>query len=91
VRREDAVLLQLLSVIGALMILVAYALIQSGVWRELDSPYLALNIVGSLILGMVAIADQRAGFILLEFAWAGIGIAGVVRAVKVRKTVRAVS
>jgi hypothetical protein len=40
---------------------------------------------------MVAIADQRAGFILLEFAWAGIGIAGVVRAVKVRKTVRAVS
>jgi hypothetical protein len=27
-----------------------------------------LNIVGSLLLGIVAIADQRVGFIFLEFA-----------------------
>ena len=50
--------LQLLSVVGALMVLLAYGLIQSGVWRELDAGYLALNIVGSLLLGVVAIADQ---------------------------------
>lgn len=78
-------LLQLLSVIGALMVLLAYGLIQSGVWRELDAGYLALNIVGSLLLGVVAIADQRVGFILLEFAWAGLGLVGVVRALKARK------
>ena len=83
--------LQVLSVIGALMILLAYGLIQSGVWRELDPAYLALNIVGSLILGFVAIEDRRLGFILLEFAWAGIGLVGVVRAVKARKTLRALS
>jgi len=83
--------LQLVSVCGALMVLLAYGLIQGGVWRELDPAYLALNIVGSLMLGVVAIADQRVGFILLEFAWAGIGIVGVVRAVRARKTVRAVS
>jgi len=85
------VVLQVLSVIGALMILLAYGLIQSGVWRELDPAYLALNIVGSLILGFVAIEDRRLGFILLEFAWAGIGLVGVVRAVKARKTLRALS
>jgi len=85
------VVLQLLSVIGALMILLAYGLIQSGVWRELDPAYLALNIVGSLILGFVAIEDRRVGFILLEFAWAGIGVVGVVRAVRARKSVHAVS
>lgn len=83
-------LLQFMSVIGALMVLSAYALIQSGIWRELDPGYLALNIVGSLLLGVVAIADQRVGFILLEFAWAGLGLIGVVRAIKARKTAEAV-
>jgi len=40
-------LLQLISVLGALMVLSAYGLIQGGVWRELNAEYLALNIVGS--------------------------------------------
>lgn len=83
--------LQVMSVIGALMVLVAYALIQSGIWRELDPGYLALNILGSLLLGVVAIADQRVGFILLEFAWAGLGLVGVGRAIKARKSAEAVS
>ena len=77
-------LFQVLSVVGALMVLTAYALIQSGIWRELDAGYLALNIIGSLLLGVVAIEDQRVGFILLEFAWAGLGLIGVVRAIKAR-------
>lgn len=84
-------LLQVLSVVGALMVLSAYALIQSGIWRELDPGYLALNIVGSLMLGVVAIADQRVGFILLEFAWAALGFIGVARAIKARKSTIAVS
>ena len=71
-------------------VLAAYALIQSGIWRELDAGYLALNIIGSLLLGIVAIEDQRVGFILLEFAWAGLGLIGVVRAIKARKTAEAV-
>lgn len=78
-------ILQIVSVVGALMVLAAYGLIQSGVWRELDTGYLVLNIVGSLLLGIVAIADQRVGFILLEFAWAAIGCVGVMRAVRARK------
>ena len=61
--------------------------VNSGrVWRELDAGYLALNIVGSLLLGIVAIADQRVGFIFLEFAWVGLGLVGVARAVKARRT-----
>ena len=84
-------LLQILSVIGALMVLTAYGLIQGGIWRELDPGYLALNIVGSLMLGVVAVVDQRAGFILLEFAWAALGFVGVARAIKARKSTVAVS
>ncbi len=75
-------LLQVMSVVGALMVLAAYGLNQGGIWRELHAGYLALNIVGSLMLGVVAIVDQRAGFILLEFAWAGLGLIGVVRAIR---------
>jgi fluoride ion exporter CrcB/FEX len=78
-------LLQILSVTGAFLVLAAYALIQSGVWRELDGGYLALNIIGSLLLGIVAIAERQAGFILLEFAWAGIAMIGVVRSLRARR------
>lgn len=78
--------LQVISVLGASMVLLAYGLIQGGVWRELDPGYLALNIAGSLLLGIVAIADQRVGFIFLEFAWAGLALVGVARAVKARRT-----
>jgi len=74
--------LQVMSVVGALMVLLAYGLNQGGIWRELHAGYLTLNIVGSLLLGVVAIVDQRAGFILLEFAWAGLGLVGVARAIR---------
>jgi hypothetical protein len=76
--------LQVMSVVGALMVLAAYGLNQGGVWRELHAGYLALNIIGSLMLGVVAIVDQRAGFILLEFAWAGLALIGVARAVRLK-------
>jgi hypothetical protein len=79
-------LLQVISVLGALMVLSAYGLIQGGVWRELNAGYLASNIVGSLLLGIVAIADQQVGFIFLEFAWACLGLVGLARAVKARHT-----
>ena len=78
-------LLQIISVVGALMVLTAYGLNLGGVWRELHAGYLALNIVGALLLGIVAIVDQRAGFILLEFAWAALGFVGVARAVRARQ------
>jgi drug/metabolite transporter (DMT)-like permease len=88
---QESMLLQILSVVGALMVLTAYALIQGGIWRELDPGYLALNIIGSLLLGVVAIADQRVGFILLEFAWAALGCVGVARAIRARKSTAALS
>ena len=78
-------LLQLISVLGALMVLSAYGLLQSGIWSELHAGYLALNIIGSLLLAVVAIEDQRAGFIFLEFAWAGLGLVGAARAAKARR------
>lgn len=78
--------LQIVSVLGALMVLLAYGMIQVGIWRELDPGYLALNVFGSLLLGCVALIERQAGFVLLEFAWAGLALIGVSRAWKVRQT-----
>ena len=80
--------MQVISVVGALMVLIAYGLIQAGTWRELDAGYLALNIIGSLLLGIVAIEDRRVGFVLLEFAWAGIAMVGVARSIRARRAAR---
>lgn len=63
-------LLQIISLAGAIMILVAYAGNQRG-WMDNARPtYNLLNLVGSGLLAWVAIVDQRWGFIFLETAWA---------------------
>src|ERR1043166_957059 len=86
VQTRCVMLLQVISVVGALMVLSAYGLLQGGIWRELNAGYLAFNIVGAVLLGSRAIGGQRIGFIFLEFAWAGLGLIGVARAMKARQT-----
>jgi hypothetical protein len=61
---------QVIQVIGALMILVAYAAAQAGRWSTDDVLYLVLNEVGSVILAVLAAISQNWGFLLLEGVWA---------------------
>jgi hypothetical protein len=61
---------QVVQVIGALMILVAYGAAQTGRWTT-DAPvYLWLNLWGSLILAVLAAISENWGFLLLEGVWA---------------------
>ena len=78
-------IIQIVSVVGALMILIAYGMIQHGLWRELDPPYLALNVVGALVLGTVALLERQAGFLVLEVVWTIFAFMGIVRAFKLRR------
>jgi uncharacterized membrane protein len=67
-------LYQIISVLGAIMILIAYAGNQRG-WMNRDNLwYNLLNLVGSALLAWVAIVDHRVGFIFLESAWALLSI-----------------
>jgi hypothetical protein len=73
------VLLQMISVLGALAILGAYAANLFGWLGAANLSYSLANLVGSSILTFIAIVDQQIGFILLEGVWALISLWGVIQ------------
>ena len=60
---------QVIQVVGALMILIAYAAAQTGRWSTDDPVYLWLNLIGSVILSVLAAISSNWGFLLLEGVW----------------------
>lgn len=70
---------QIISLVGALLILGAYAANQTGVVRSGGRGYSIANFAGSMLLLWVAMVDQRAGFIVLESAWALISVPNMIR------------
>src|SRR5215217_3727754 len=70
---------QLVSVLGSLLVLVAYVASQFG-WLSAKSLAFAFaNIVGSGILAVVAALEAQWGFLLLEGAWASVSLVAVMR------------
>lgn len=67
---------QIISIVGAMMILGAYIAFQRGWLGKKDRAYHALNLVGSALLTFIAVGDGRIGFIILEGVWALISIPG---------------
>ena len=65
---------QLMSVTGAVLVLVAFGCLQTGKLDRRDRWFNLLNLVGSLMLGAVAVHDHRWGFIGLEFIWAAFSV-----------------
>jgi membrane-bound ClpP family serine protease len=61
---------QVVQVIGAVMILIAYAAAQAGRWSTDSLIYLILNLIGSAVLAVLAAASKNWGFLLLEGVWA---------------------
>jgi hypothetical protein len=74
---------QLVSLVGAALILAAYVALQRA-WLPRESRlYNALNFVGSGLLTYVAVKDGKIGFIILEAAWALLSIPGMFRRTRV--------
>ena len=73
---------QLVQIIGAILILVAYAAAQLERLDPQSRLYLGLNLVGSLILGVLAAGTAQWGFLLLEGAWSLISLWGLVTPAK---------
>jgi hypothetical protein len=56
--------------VGALLILAAYAAAQFGLLDQSSRAYLILNLVGSVVLAVLAWHEDQLGFLLLEGVWA---------------------
>jgi len=61
---------QLVQIVGALLILLAFAGAQAGRLDQRSISYLVLNLIGSIILAVLAAVDSQYGFLLLEGVWA---------------------
>ena len=71
-------MLQIVSVLGALAILLAYAANQLRFLGPMNLSYALLNFVGSLVLAVVAVIEVQWGFILLEVVWALVSLWGII-------------
>jgi len=59
-----------LELVGAVLILAGFTLAQLKLLDQHSLVYLVLNLVGSFVLAVIALVDQRWGFLLLEGVWA---------------------
>jgi hypothetical protein len=73
---------QVIQVLGSLLILAAFAGAQRGSLSQTSITYLALNLVGSAVLAVLAWYERQWGFLLLESCWAvvsGYALIGTLR------------
>lgn len=75
-------LFQLISVVGAGLILGAYMANQRRWSGPGDLGYNLANLVGSILLAWVAVVDRRIGFIILEAVWALVTIPPLLHALR---------
>jgi hypothetical protein len=76
--------LQVISVLGALAILGAFAANLFGWIQPSNLWYSVANFLGSAVLTVVAIIDQQLGFLLLEGTWALVSLWGIYAALRGR-------
>jgi hypothetical protein len=74
--------LQAVSVVGALLILLAFAANQLGRLDTWNLSYQISNFVGSGILTIVAVIEVQLGFILLEGTWALVSLWGMIKVLR---------
>lgn len=70
---------QVVQIVGALLILIAYAAAQLRIMDPHSKAYLLLNLAGAIVLGILAWFEQLWGFLLLETVWAGVSLWSLVQ------------
>jgi hypothetical protein len=72
-------LVQIVSVLGAALILGAYVALQMAWLPRTARMYNLMNLLGACLLLFVAVADRRIGFVVLELVWALVSIPPLLR------------
>lgn len=72
-------IIQSISVVGAVLILLAFTLLQAKKVPAESYPYQLMNLGGGAALLIVALVERQIGFIMLEGAWTILSIIGLWR------------
>lgn len=75
----NAIIVQVISLIGAGLILLAFTLAQRGRWQVQQGRYLWANTLGSGLLFGIAWLEWQWGFMLLEAVWFAVSVTGLWR------------
>jgi hypothetical protein len=70
---------QLISILGSITILAAYGASQFRLISSASLLYSVLNLVGSVVLSVIAFIERQWGFLLLEGVWALISLWTTIR------------
>lgn len=70
--------LDVLEIVGAITILIAFAAAQAGRLQQRTVTYQVLNLLGSGVLATIAAVQLSWGFLLLEGSWAVISLLGLI-------------
>ena len=76
---------QVIQIVGALLILAAFTAVQLNHMRPDSRLYLTLNLIGSVILAVLAWLESQWGFLLLEGVWALVSAWGLLAALRVSR------
>ena len=74
--------IQGISLIGAGLILSAFALNQFGFWHSSEMRYSLINFIGAFILSVIAVIEKQYGFLLLEGTWSIISLLAILRKIQ---------
>ncbi|MBO9540421.1 hypothetical protein J7643_07495 [bacterium] len=75
---------QLISLLGAFLVLAAFASNTFGWMNNRSAAYQLLNLLGALGLGYAAVVGRQYGFILLQTTWALVSLVSLVRLLQTR-------
>jgi hypothetical protein len=70
---------QIISIVGAVLILAAYAGHQYGLIDRTYASYHWLNLVGAVVLTVIAFRASQWGFVLLEGVWAVVSVPPLIK------------
>jgi hypothetical protein len=65
--------------VGAVAILLPFALLQARRLTQHAIAYLLLNLLGGAVLTVVAVLQQQWGFVILQAAWCAVAVWGLAR------------
>ena len=85
----SATWIQLFSIVGAFLVLSAFAASQYGGMRTDGVAYGLLNLAGSTLLAASALTPPNAGVLLVEGSWALLSLGVTLRALQQRRRVAA--